>query len=171
MLVAEQTLAGVYSMDPPCCVLDVNLSTLELHDGLGAWSGLGASVMALLRQARPPAQISIHVVLVALLYAAVATLHITVPSVLSIGTVSTVGDLASIAASRMPGNVTIIGYDRTGEATSAELQSVITSIPYLWERRNSTRLPPGWNGTWVIIAHWRLPTSLIARHAAPSLAH
>jgi hypothetical protein len=146
------------------------LNALELHDSLGAWSGLGASVMALLRQARSPARISFSVFLVALLYVVVATLHISVPSVLSVGTVSTVGDLPSISAARMPGNVTTIGYDRTTETTSAELQDVITSIPYFWGQQNSTRFPPGWNGTWVIITHWRPSSSLIARHAARSSA-
>ena len=155
-LIAEQTLAGKYSMGSPrCASLNTTLNAPELHDSLGAWSGLGAAGMALLRQALSHPRITLSVVQVVLLYAAVATLHITIPSVLSVSTMSTIGDLTPITATRMPGNVTAIGYDLSSEDPSAELQDVITSMPYLWEQRNSTRLPAGWNGTWVIVTHQR----------------
>jgi len=129
---------------------DLVLIASELHDGLAAWSGLGGAAMALFRQTRSPVRITLSLGLVVVLYVTVAALHITVPSVLSIGTVSIVGDVPPVSANRMPGNVTAIG-DNGVIDNSPELQAVFTSIPYLWEQRNSTRLPAGWNGTWVVI--------------------
>ena len=137
------------------CTVDLVLIALELYDSLAAWSGLGAAAIALLRQMRSPVRITLSLVPVVVLYVTVAALHISVPSVLSIGTVSIVGDVPPISAIRMPGNVTAIGYNRTSFDYTPELEAVIRSIPYLWEQRNSTRLPAGWNGTWVVI-HFRI---------------
>jgi len=129
------------------CTVDLVLITSEFHDSLAAWSGLGAAAIALLRQMRSPVRITLSLVLVVVLYVTVAALHITVPSVLSIGAVSIVGDIPPISAIHMPGNVTTIGYNRTGRYWTPELQSVVASMAYLWEQRNSTQLPAGWNGT------------------------
>jgi len=139
------------------CTVDLVLIASELHDSLAAWSGLGAAAIALLRQTRSPVRTTLSLVLVVVLYVTVAALHISVPSVLSIGTVSIVGDVPSVSAIRMPGNVTAIGCPRHEYQStwSLELGAVANSIPYLWEQRNSTRLPAGWNGTWVVI-HFRI---------------
>jgi len=126
------------------CTVDLVLIS-ELHDSLAAWSGLGAAAIALLRQTHWPARVTLSLVLVAVLYITVAVLHISVPSVLSMGTVSIVGDIPPISAIRMPGNIAAIGHG------TPELQSVVTAIDYLWERHNSTQLPAGWNGTWVVV--------------------
>jgi hypothetical protein len=133
------------------CTVDLVLIASELHDSLAAWSGLGAAAIALLRQTRSPVRINRSLVLVVVLYLTVAALHISVPGVLSIGTVSTVVDVPPISAVRMPGNVTAIGYDQNEQNGTPELEGVISSMTYLWEQRNSTRLPAGWNGTWVAI--------------------
>jgi len=127
------------------CIIDLVLIASELHDSLAAWSGLGAAAVALLRQTRSPVRKTISLVPVAVLYVTVAALHISVPSVLSIGTVSIVRDVPPVSAIRMPGNVTDIG----GSTTPG--QAIIMSTAYLWDQRNSTRLPAGWNGTWVVI--------------------
>jgi len=132
------------------CTVDLVLIALELHDSLAAWSGLGAAAIALLRQMRSPVRITLSSVLVVVLYVTVAALHITVPSVLSIGTVSIVGDVPPISANRMPGNVTAIGFDLI-DGAAPELRDVVMSITYLWDQRNSIPLPAGWNGTWVVI--------------------
>jgi hypothetical protein len=132
-------------------LLHIVLNDLELHDCLNAWSGVGAAVMALLRQAHSPVQITFGVILVVLLYTAAAALHVTVPSVLAVGTFNTVKDLTAITATRMLGNITGIGYDRDTEYVTAELQDIINSIPYLSGQQNSSRLVPGWNGTWVVV--------------------
>ena len=151
--ITEQTLAGKYPLDQAChvCTVDLVLIGSELHDGLVAWSGLGAAAMAFLHQTRSPIRITLSLVLVIVLYVAVAVLHISVPSVLSIGTVSVVGNVPPISAIRMPGNITAIGYNRTDLTSTPELRTVITAMAYLWEQRNSTRLPAGWDGTWVVI--------------------
>jgi len=127
------------------CTIDLVLIASELHDSLAAWSGLGAAAMALLHQTRSPVQRTISLVPVVVLYVTVAALHISVPSVLSIGTVSIVRDVPPVSAICMPGNVTDIG----GWTTPGH--AIIMSTAYLWDQRNSTRLPTGWNGTWVVI--------------------
>jgi hypothetical protein len=106
--------------------------------------------MALFRQARSPVRITLSLALVVALYVAVAVLHISVPSVLSIGTVGIVGNVPPISAIHMPGNITAIGYNRTDFTATHELRTVVTAMAYLWEQRNSTQLPAGWNGTWVV---------------------
>ena len=133
------------------CTVDLVLIASELHDSLAAWSGLGAAAIALLHRTHSPVRITLNLVLVAVLYVTVAALHVSVPSVLSIGTATIVGDVPPISAVRMPGNVTAIGYNETSSDWTPELHAVVTSMAYLWEQRNSTRLPAGWDGTWVVI--------------------
>src|ERR1700733_7378673 len=97
------------------CTVDLVLIASELHDSIAAWSGLGAAATALLRQTRSPIRITLNLVLIVVLYVTVAALHISVPSVLSIGTVKIVGVVPPISAVRMPGNVTAMGYDKNDE--------------------------------------------------------
>lgn len=100
--------------------------------------------MAFLRQIRSLHRVRPTVLTIGTLFAAVAVLHITIPSVMSVATFEGVVETFS-AASRMPGVVTNIGYDRV--TPSDNLYNVMASVPHFLTHLSSAQVPPGWNGT------------------------
>lgn len=120
--------------------------TIDLHDILHAWSGLGAATMSLykqlssLRRARP------SIIIILAFYLASAALHITIPSAMSVDTVIGAANV-STPATTMPGNIISVGYDIDSETSTDTLQNAQASLPHFLAHLNSSKVPDGWNGT------------------------
>lgn len=124
----------------------------DLHDSLGAWGGLGASIGAVWRGARYTGRVSFDVIMVTLLFTVIAVLHITTPTVVTVDTVSRQVPVSAVALS-MPGHLYDIGYSRDGLLSFAQiLNGVLNTVPYFYESKNmsSVSLPAGLNDTSVM---------------------
>lgn len=119
----------------------------ELHDSLGAWGGLGASIGSLWRGAYYLRHVTFDVMMVTVFFSAIAILHITTPTVVSVDTIKHPMPVL-VNASQVPGHIMNLGYDFTLGGTD-ELIQALTSVPYLYGQRNvsSTGLPAGLSDT------------------------
>lgn len=144
----EQTVARAKIVFFYHTAMLIMLFYVELHDSLGAWGGLAASLCSTWRGARYSGQVSFDAVTVTLFFSAVALLHITMPTVLSVDAV-TRSVLIFADASQTPGRIIDIGYDPVSQTTTATLMQVFTTIPYLYGQRNlsTVGLPPGLSDT------------------------
>lgn len=86
--------------------------------------------------------------MVTLFFSAVAFLHITTPTVLSVDAVTRLV-FVSANASQTPGRIVDVGYNSSAPTVTPTLAQVLNSIPYLYEPRNlsTVRLPPGFSET------------------------
>jgi hypothetical protein len=132
--------------------IDTDSRIQELHDSLGAWGGLGASVGAVWREARHAWRVTFDVVMITSFFSAIALLHITMPTVLSVDTITHQVPINS-TASQTPGQILDLGYDAynvdLGFMTiTTDLGQMMNSLPYFYGQRNvsTTRLPPGISG-------------------------
>ena len=116
-----------------------------LHDTLGSWLGLIYAATALFRS-RDRIQTRLRIALALVFFVSISILHVSTPSVINVRTVnSTVA--FSLSATKMPGNMAHIS---VSDQMKNDLQLTVTSLPYLWERKDSgIGLPPGLNGTCV----------------------
>ena len=130
----------------------------DLHDTLGSLSGLGASLQALWNGWRDSRRIVPAVVELYFFWVATATLHVTMPVMISVNA-SNVSAPALVGVTTMPGDIIDIGVNMSDVHYSAydplicsdELTEISLSIPFIWEARNtSSRLPIGQNNTYVV---------------------
>ena len=155
--------------------------SLDLHHTLGSLSGLGASFRALWSGWRDSGHILLPVAELCFFWAATATLHITMPVMVSVSAVN-VSTPALIEVATMPGNPIDIGvnlsaitsFDGSPEPIySQELIEITASVPFLWEARDTLiRLPIGLNNTYVVGAFeaaWL--AMLISGYLVDSSAH
>ena len=138
---------------------------LDLHDTLGSLSGLGASLRALWTGWRDSRRIVPIVAELYLFWVATATLHVTMPVMISVSA-SNVSTPALVEVTTMPGNIINIGMNLSLDPSSSvtetpngtfygfysdELTEISSSVPSIWEARNtSSHLPIGQNNTYVI---------------------
>lgn len=120
---------------------------LELHDSLGAWGGLGASLGSVWRGAYYLRNVTVDVLTVAVFFSVIALLHITTPTVVSVDTIKR-STPVSVNASQVPGHIVNLGYDFAAGGTDGLIQA-LTFVPYLYGQRNlsTTGLPAGLSGT------------------------
>ena len=136
-------------------------SFLDLHDALGSLSGLGASLRALWSGWRDSRRIVPGVAELYFFWVAAAALHVTIPVMISVSA-SNVSTPGLVEVTMMPGNVVDIDVIFSSEGTpygasylvySGALMEISSSVPFIWESKNtSSRLPIGQNNTYVISA-------------------
>jgi hypothetical protein len=127
--------------------MDIDCHTQELHDSLGAWGGLGASLGAVWREARHARRVTFDVVTVMSFFSAIALLHITMPTVLSVDTITHQVPINS-TASQTPGKIVNVGYNADLGSLTVNLEQTLSALPYLYGQRNvsTTSLPAGISG-------------------------
>jgi hypothetical protein len=131
----------------------------DLHDAIGSLSGLGASLRALWSGWRDSRRILLPVAELCFFWLATATLHVTMPTMVSVNAVN-VSTPALIEVATMPGNLIDIGVNLSAITSfnriptsiySQELIEIASSVPFLWESRDTPiRLPVGLNNTYVV---------------------
>lgn len=138
-----------------CCT---HSGVADLHDSISALAGLGAAFRALWKEWRKASCFLPSVVQLCLFWIAAATLHITMPAIINVGTVNVTAP-AVVAVTTLPGNIIDIGVNMSqlevwnanpegGGVFAPELMGIASSVPFIWESKNaSIRLPPGLNGT------------------------
>lgn len=87
--------------------------------------------------------------MVTLLFAMIAVLHITMPTVVTVDTVSRQVPVSG-AALTMPGRLLNTGYSASGRTEYTRIfTDVLNTVPYLYESKNmsSVGLPSGLNDT------------------------
>lgn len=119
---------------------------LALHESIHAWSGLGAAMMSLFRQFSSLRSVQPTILLTLAFYASVSILHITVPSTISVETITSFVN-TSTTATTMPGIVLSVGYDVLLQNSTETLENIVPSFPHLLTHRNVSKLPNGSNGT------------------------
>lgn len=109
--------------------------------------------MAFTRQLRSFQRVNPTVLSSVVLCGAIAALHITIPSVVSVdSTISIVH--TSIQTFRLPGSISAV----VGEGESDYVDDAMASIPHFWNHTSSSDVATGWNGTYVsllTIIDWR----------------
>lgn len=99
-------------------------------------------------------RVSFDVFMITVLFAAISILHITIPVVVSVETVTQMVDASSNAAT-MPGQILALGIGQVGQYgvqdLSEELKNSLATIPYLYGQRNNSAidLPNGFNNSFV----------------------
>lgn len=123
---------------------------IELHDSLGAWGGLGASIGAIWKELRFMRHVCFDVIAISIFFCAVSVLHIAVPVVVTVGAVTRNVNI-SVDATTMPGRIFDLGIggavQNSVDQLSNSLTSAISSLPYLYQQRNDSTngLPNGFN--------------------------
>lgn len=126
----------------------------ELHDGLSAWGGLGASFGALWNELRFMHHASFDVVMITIFFVVISVLHITVPTVISVEAITRPVDISTNAAT-MPGRILDFGFkefgDNSDDELSSSLQNTLLTLPYIYGQRNDSAmtLPRGFNHSYV----------------------
>ncbi|KAF8333218.1 uncharacterized protein EI90DRAFT_3122291 [Cantharellus anzutake] len=129
-----------------------------LNDGLWAWRGLGASVMSLWHSKSSGSNQILQVMLVMVLYASVATLHLVSTSTLTFDAVFEAEPVSPINMIRIPGDLINIGFVDNREGFPyvpwqpdyrIELAVTSSSLPYFWTYlgSGSIKMPGSLNGS------------------------
>lgn len=131
--------------------------SLELHDALGALSGLGASTRAVLKELRFMRRVSFDVVIITTFFTAISILHVVVPIVISVDTTTRLIAISSTNAATMPGQVLDLGISAAAGAPPGRvdlpdaLNTAIITLRYMYNQRSdsSMGLPRGFNDSYV----------------------
>ncbi|KAF8321483.1 uncharacterized protein EI90DRAFT_3131571 [Cantharellus anzutake] len=129
-----------------------------LNDGLWAWRGLGASVMSLWHSKSSGSNQMLQVMLVMVLYASVATLHLVSTSTLTFDAVLGTEPVSPVSIICMPGDLIDIGFMDYWEGDPdvkwqpdfrMELAITSLSLPYFWNflGSGSIKMPGSLNGS------------------------
>lgn len=118
-----------------------------LHDNLEAWKGLGASLGALWRGRHIGGQLRMRILLVTAFFLAASTLHISTPSVITVGTAN-VTVTVDVVVNTMPGDLIGLNIDPAEWKTDTSKKNIISALPWIWNQSTlDVGAPAGLNGS------------------------
>lgn len=120
------------------------ITVAALHRGLGSWrQGFGTSMVNILKYRHFSFEM-VRLIATCAFFASISILHISAPSVITVKPFNASRPFSAVA-NRMPGSITKL---TLSDEFQANVSALVSSIPYLWNQRESgIGQPPGLNKT------------------------